>query len=276
MAASYKTFHNTVHVRHVLMWIYAALALLYILAPLVFVVIYSFSSVAYSVFPPPDFSLRWYTHMLGQDQFFEALYRSLYIAFITAVISLGLGTLASLALVRHKFLGRDFIKAFLMSPVVMPRLILGVALFIFFIKIRFYGNETTLVLAHTVVSLPFVVAVVTANLIGLDISLEEASMDLGATPAITFFRVVMPQIWPGLAVAGIFAFINSFDQIETSLFLVRPGNNTLPIEMFLYMEKWQDPTIAALSTMLIGFSVLIMILAGFILRKTDIFKLVRR
>lgn len=262
-----------VPLRYWLLWIFSGLMLLYVLAPIIFVIVNSFSSVAYNVFPPPGFSLRWYEHVLQQKNFFDAFYRSIYVALITTGIALAIGTIASLALVRSHFRGREALKAFFLSPIVMPKIVLGVAMFIFFVKIKFYGNVTSLILSHIVITLPFVVAVVTANLIGLNQSLEEAAMDLGATRVATFFRVILPQIWPGLIIAGIFSFITSFDQVETSIFLVRPENNTLPIEMFLYMEKWQDPTIAALSALLIAFSVVVLIVTSIVLKKVNIFQM---
>jgi putative spermidine/putrescine transport system permease protein len=99
---------------------------------------------------------------------------------------------------------------------------------------------------HVLVILPFVIAMVSASLANFDWTLQEAAMDLGAGPIRTFFRVILPQISLSLAIAGLFAFITSFDQVETTIFMVRTGSNTLPVEMFLYLQKWQDPTIAAL------------------------------
>ena len=261
--------------RYKLLWIFSFLTIIYIISPVVFVVINSFNSVAFNVFPPEGFSLRWYERVIGLPVFFHAFRRSVIIAAITALISIVIGTSASLALVRYKFFGRHALKAFFMSPLVLPRIVIGLGLFIFFIRINYFGNVQSLILAHTVVSMPFVISLVTANLMGLDQSLEEASLDLGARRLNTFIRIVLPQIWPGLLVAGLFAFITSFDQVETSLFLVRSANNTLPIEMFLYMERWQDPTIAALSTMLVALSVVFIIIIRFLFRKTDIFKLMR-
>ena len=259
--------------RYKLLWLFSFVVLIYIMSPIIFVIINSFSSVAFNVFPPPGFSLQWYHRVMGQPQFLDAFLRSVYVAAITALVSIVLGTSASLALVRYKFFGRDLLKAFFMSPLVMPRIVIGIALFIFFVRIGFFGNVPSLILAHTVISMPFVITIVTANLMGLDQSLEEASMDLGARRFTTFSRIVLPQILPGLSIAGLFAFITSFDQVETSLFLVRPVNNTLPIEMFLYMERWQDPTIAALSTLLIALSVVLVLGIKVLFSKVDVFKM---
>lgn len=148
-----------------------------------------------------------------------------------------------------------------MSPIVVPKMILGVAVFVWLGLLGLLGTLTGLVVVHTVVAIPFVVAILAANLAGLNPSLEEAAMDLGATPLRALLNVTLPQVRPGLVVSAVFAFITSFDQVETSMFLVflvGPTTKMLPIEMFLYMEKWQDPTIAALSALLLLLSALMM------------------
>lgn len=259
--------------RYRLLWIFCALAMVYILAPIVIVVVNSFNSVAYNTFPPQGFSLRWYQNVFEQKAFFAAFGRSIGVALLTALVSVVFGVTASLALTKYHFPGSNALRSFFMAPLVLPKIVIGVGLFIFFAKVGLYGSTLSLVLAHTVVSMPFVVTIVISNLMGLDKTLEEASMDLGASRISTFFRITLPQIAPGLLVGGIFSFITSFDQVETSLFLVRPQNNTLPIEMFLYMEKWQDPTIAALSSLLILCSVCLVLVLKSLLSKMDISKL---
>jgi putative spermidine/putrescine transport system permease protein len=231
-----------------------ALGVGFILLPLGIVILYSFSSVAYGVFPPPGLSLRWYGHLLQQPAFGRAFVRSVAVAVAATGLALGTGLLAALALVRGRFPGRDALQAFLLSPIVMPKIVLGVGWFIFFARLGIQGGSLPLVLAHTIVVLPFVVNIVAANLVGLDPALEEAAQDLGASRLTVLWRIVLPQIRSGLTVSALLAFLVSFDQVESSIFLTRGENNTLPIEMFLYMEKWQDPTIAALSALLILFA----------------------
>jgi putative spermidine/putrescine transport system permease protein len=226
----------------------------FILLPLAIVVLYSFSSVAYGVFPPPGLSLRWYAHLMDQPAFGRAFLRSAGVGVAATGLALAAGVPAAMALVRGRFTGRDALQAFLLSPIVMPKIVLGVGWFIFFARLGLQGGVLPLVLAHAIVVLPFVVNIVAANLVGLDPALEEAAQDLGASRTTVFFRIVLPQIRSGVILSGLLAFLVSFDQVESSLFLTRGANNTLPIEMFLYMEKWQDPTIAALSALLIVFA----------------------
>jgi putative spermidine/putrescine transport system permease protein len=231
-----------------------ALGIGFMLLPLVIVIVYSFSSVAYGVFPPPGLSLRWYAHLFEQTAFRGAFARSVAIASTATAIALITGLLCALALVRSDFRGKEPLRGFLLSPIVIPKIVLGVGWFIFFARLGMQGGLVPITLAHVIVVLPFVINILAANLVGLDVSLEEAAQDLGASSGNVLRHVVLPQIRSGLTVSALLAFIVSFDQVESSIFLTRGENNTLPIEMFLYMEKWQDPTIAALSALLILFA----------------------
>lgn len=257
--------------RYVLLTIFVAAALAFVVAPLAIVVLNSFSSVAYSVFPPEGLSLRWYENLFAQPDFFRSVVRSVVLASLATAIALVIGTMASYALVRYRFRGADLLKAFLLSPIVLPKIVLGVALFMFFVRIRMFGNYSSLLITHVLVVLPFVIAMLTAALANFDWSLEEAALDLGAGPVGAFFRVILPQVSTSMVIAGVFAWITSFDQVETTIFLVRGADqHTLPVEMFLYLQKWQDPTIAALSALLILFAVAIVAGLGAIMRKKSL------
>lgn len=262
--------------RNALLRTLLGLGLGFTLLPLFIVVIYSFSSVAYGVFPPPGLSWRWYVNLVQQAVFHGAFLRSVGVGLAATAIALVCGTLGALALVRARFRGRDLLRAFLLSPIVMPKIVLGVGWFIFFARVGWQGGVVPLILAHTIVILPFVVTILAANLVGLDPSLEEAAQDLGASPFTVLWRIVLPQIRAGLAISALLAFVVSFDQVESSIFLVRGENNTLPIEMFLYMEKWQDPTIAALSALLILFAAVLVAGALLVSRGTDVRRLLLR
>ncbi len=233
---------------------------LFILAPIIFIVVNSFNSAAYNVFPPEGFSMRWYGEALSVPRFRKAIVNSLLVGIGAAVLALILGTMAARALVRHRFMGKPFVSSFFFAPVLVPRIALGAAIFLLYIRVDMYGGRLGLILAHSLLGLPFVISIMTAVMYNIDPELEEAAQDLGATPLRTFFRVTLPQMRTGLIVASLFAFTMSFDELETSLFLVRPENNTLPIEMFLYVQEYQNPTLAALSTMLIAATIVAVIL----------------
>ena len=257
---------NMPHLRYILLTIFALLGVVYILAPIAIIVLNSFSSVAYNVFPPEGFSLRWYVKLIEQGDFYSAAVRSIVLATLASSIALVIGTMASYALVKHAIRGRDFIKGFLLSPVVLPKIVIGAAIFMFVVQIKMSSNYSSLLLTHVLVVFPFVLALISASLANFDWTQQEAAMDLGAGPIAAFFRVILPQIWVGMSVAALFAFFISFDQVEVTLFLARPGVSTLPVEMFLFLQKWQDPTIAALSTVIVGFVAVVLLVLSFVMR----------
>ncbi len=263
-------------VRSALLRTTLALGVGFILMPLVIVVVYSFSSVAYGIFPPPGLSLRWYSHLFELAPFRGAFVRSVTIALVATALALVSGLLCALALVRARFPGKEPLRGFLLSPIVMPKIVLGVGWFIFFARLGMQGGIVPITLAHTIVVLPFIISILAANLVGLDASLEEAAQDLGASAPTVLWRIVLPQIRSGLIISSLLAFIVSFDQVESSIFLTRGENNTLPIEMFLYMEKWQDPTIAALSALLIVFAGTLLVIAVVFARGADLRRMLLR
>lgn len=262
--------------RYVLLGVFTVGAVVYIVAPMVIVVVNSFNSVAYNQFPPKGLSLRWYSNLSHQDSFGSAAVYSLLLALVAAVIALFAGTMASYALARKRIRGRGLWQALLLSPIVVPKIVLGVGLFIFFVRVHIYGSFLGLALAHALLALPFVAALLGAAMVGVDPSVEEAARDLGASGAGAFVRVVLPQIWVPMLVAGLFAFVTSFDQLESTIFLTRPGSTTLPIEMYDYTLKFQDPTVAALSTLVIALSVVIVVAIGLLLRRGDAMRALHR
>lgn len=239
------------------LWVYLGLVLAFVVAPIAFVFVYAFSGVSFAVFPPPGWSIRWFVKLFQQDALLRAAVNSLVVAAAATAISLAAGTLAALAFVRYQFAGRDLLRATFLAPLIVPRIAFGVGMLIYVVLLRRFGGLDSLVLAHTMLTLPFVISVVGASLVGAERVLEEAAMDLGATPLRTFFLVTLPQIRTGLAVSAFFAFIISWDQVETSLFLVKTRNITLPVAMFYYLQRQQDPVIAALSVLLIAVAVVV-------------------
>lgn len=254
---------------------FLALLLLFIAAPIIIVIVNSFNSVPYSIFPPQGFSLRWYRNLLELREFHRAFTNSLLIAGGATALALLCGIPASLVLVRSRLPALGVLKAFFLSPIVAPKVVLGVALLILFLRMRIFATLGSIVLAHAVLTLPFVIAMISASLVNLDRSLEEAAMDLGARPLQVFLLVTLPQIRTGVVVATAFSFIISWDQLETTIFLVRPALHTLPIEMFIYMERWQDPTLAALSTVLILLTALGLAIFSLLLRGLDLTRYLR-
>jgi putative spermidine/putrescine transport system permease protein len=252
----------------VLLQVVLGAVLVFMAAPILIVVVNSFNASSFNVWPPSGFTLHWYERALTMPQFQRGFVNSVIAGLLSTAVVLIVGTPLAYALTRIRFRGKGILQGVLMGPLVVPRVAIGFALFVLFVASGsgFYGTMTGLVFGHALLMLPFVVSVLVANLGEVDPIAEEAARDLGAGPLEAFIRVVLPQIRPGMIVSGLLAFITSFDEVETTIFLVKPIVNTLPIEMYLYLDQNQDPTLAALSTLLIALSV-VLVAVGLALAK---------
>ena len=195
-----------------------ALIYLYLLAPILIVVPVSFSAAAFVVFPPRGLSLRWYANFLTSRELTEALWLSVRLAVTVTLAATVTGTMAALALTRYRLPGREAIRTFLMAPIVLPGIVLGIALLIFLNRTPLAQTFGGLFAAHLVVALPYVVRTVAATLEGFDRIVEEAAASLGAPPLAVFRTVTLPLIKPGVIAGATFAFITSFDELVVSLF----------------------------------------------------------
>ena len=245
---------------------YMLLFIGFIVAPLFFVVVNSFNQAKYSLFPPPGLSLQWYGKLLSKPEFLTAFENSVLVALSSAAIGLVAGTAAALAVVRGAWRAPSALQSVLLSPLIVPRIIVGIAVFIAAVRASLYPSMLSLIVAHSVLVLPYVVSIVIANLQQVQRAQEEAARDLGANIWQAFRLATMPQISRGLLVAAIFSFVLSFDEFDLSLFLTRSATMTLPIRMYLYMQEFEDPTLAALSTLLIAMSIVAVALTGFLMR----------
>ncbi|MCC7128712.1 MAG: ABC transporter permease, partial [Microbacteriaceae bacterium] len=181
----------------------------------------------------------------------EAFLSSVVIAVSATAISLVVGSLAAWALTRNAFRAVPWIEAFLLSPLLLARIIYGVAMLIVLSQLGLIRTTLGLILAHATIVIPYVVRIVGSTLVGIESSLEEASAVLGANQIRTFLKVTLPLLTPGIVAATVFGFITSFDEFTMSVFLVGPRTKTLPVEMFKYAELVVDPSVAAASVMLI-------------------------
>ncbi len=220
----------------------------YLLASVTIVILVSFTPSTYIAFPPQGWSLRWYDEMLQKTEFLDSLGLSLTLALVTAAIAAVLGTLASFALVRFRFPGRDFISTLVLSPLLVAGIVIGVALLQFMSTIHVGASVGRLLLAHVIITTPYVVRAVTATLVGFDTTLEEAAMNLGANRWTATQLVTLPLIKSGLIAGTIFAFIMSFDNVVVSIFLSSPEYTPLPIRIYQYVEFSAKPVVAAIST----------------------------
>lgn len=237
-----------------------ALVYLFLIGPLLVIAAASFSDTNYLKFPGEGFTLRWYAQVLSVGSFGRAAQLSLFIALAGTGIALALGLPAAYALNRFRFKGKELIKTIFLSPVLIPCIVLG------FIMLRYVVNQynmeviPSLLIGHTLLSIPYIMRVVTSSLANFDFAVEEAACNLGATRPYTFFHIVLPNIKSGIASACIMAVINSFNNVSLSAFLTGPGVSMLPIEIMSYVEYHFDPTIAALATILMVITLGVMLL----------------
>lgn len=215
------------------------------------------------------FTLKWYKSLAHNTGILEAVKNSLIIAVISTIISVMLGTLAAVGMYKHNFKGKSIVDSMLYVPLVIPEIVLGISLLAFFSMIDIPMGTVTLILAHVTFSVSYVVAVVRARLDGFDKSMEEAAMDLGATPSQTFFKITLPIIMPGVIAGGLLAFTLSLDDMIISFFVAGPNSTTLPLKVFSMVKFGVTPEINALSTIIMVFTLSIV---GFalILRKANI------
>ncbi len=228
--------------------------LIFILAPLGITIWVAFFSNQIMSFPPDGYTLGWFVRAWELAAFRNGFLLSVQLALIAAVLGLLLGVPAAIAIARYRFPGREFINTALMSPIMVPAIVAGSAIYLFYIEfqiateVEVAGTLPGLVISHTLIAIPWVLRLVTASLAGMDPAIEEASLSLGASRFTTFRRITLPVIRPGIIAGGLFAFIVSFGDLEKSLLLVGPGRSTLPIAMLNYLEYRTDPTIMSVAT----------------------------
>ena len=235
-----------------------ALVLLFLALPILLIVVVSFSSAAYLTFPPPGFGLRWYRAYIDSPEWLNATALSLTVAAAVVALSTTLGTLAALGLARLPRAARTAATALILSPLIVPGIIAAIGIYYAFSRYRLVGTPVGLVLAHTCLAVPFVVTSVSASLAGFDRRLDQAAQSLGATPWGAFRQVTFPLIRPGVLVGALFAFITSFDELIVALFLSGSGAVTLPRRMWDDLRFAIDPTIAAVSTLTIVLTALLL------------------
>lgn len=236
----------------------AAAVLVFLIAPVVIILIVSFSGADYLRFPPPSLSLRWYQRFVGVPGWRAAIEVSVRVAGLTMIFATALGILASLGLVRGRFRWKGAIYAFLLSPTIVPTIITAIALYFFFARFKATGSILAMALGHTVLALPVVVIIVSATLQGFDIRLEQAALSLGASRLLALRRITLPLIGPGILSAALFAFLTSFDELLIPLFLSGVKAQTLTVRIWNSLLLEVDPTIAAVSSFLIGLTTAIL------------------
>ena len=223
--------------------------------PAFFVIPVSFSATRFLIFPPEEFSLRWYRAYFDIPEWKTATVYSIVLATLTMLTTLVIGILAAFGLARGSFRGKQAMTLLFVAPLIMPVILIAIAEFFFLSDLRLTGTTLGLVIAHSVFALPFVIIIVTATLRGFDRSYELAAMSLGANPLRTFWHVTLPLIRPGVVSAALFAFLASFGEFLITLFVVGSNRPTLPIQFWKGIRFETNPTIAAVASMLIVVSI---------------------
>lgn len=247
---------------------YLILLYLFMLSPVIFVVWLSFFRDAILTFPPSGYSLHWYVNAWNNRAFLSGFLFSVQIAVVAAAISVAIGVMAALGLERYGFKGRSLCRNLLMSPLIVPGIVAGIAIYLFYLRLEsifnvgIVGTFPALVAAHVCLTIPWTLKLVSASIANVDGSVEEAARNLGASAWQTFWRVTVPMLRPAIVAAVLFSFIVSFENLEVTLLLVGPASTTLPVAIMQYLEFNLDPTIAAVATVQI-------VLLGIVMLVTD-------
>ena len=229
-------------------------ALVYFLLhlPILVLVIFSFNESRYVVWT--GFSLNWYRRLLERPDILDALKASMIVGLASTLVATTLGTLIALALGRHRFRGKTLFEGVLYVPIVTPEIVVGISLLILFAFLKIPLGLTTITIAHIAFNISFVVVVVLARIQGMDANLEEAAINLGADEVTTFWKVTLPQLWPGILAGALLAFTMSFDDFVITFFVSGVGSTTLPLLVYGMVRRSIEPSINAISTLILIFT----------------------
>ena len=252
--------HATVGQRvwHVAFRLICVAVFFFLVAPIFVIVPIAFSSSSLLNYPLPGLSLKWFEVIFAPYPWMLSLENSVIIASATTVLATVLGTLAAYGITAVEFRFKPLLMALLLSPIMVPLVITALAAYFMFARIGLVGTFTGMILAHTVLAVPFVVITVTATLQGFDRNMVRAAQSLGAHPLAAFFGVTLPLIMPGVISGAIFAFVTSFDEIVVALFIASPAQFTLPRQLFSGLRDNLDPSIVAIATLLVAVSMVLM------------------
>jgi len=228
-----------------------ALVTVFIMAPLIVVVLVSFSGKGYVSMPFGGASLRWYREIFRAPELLSAFFLSIRLGLASATLASALAIPAALAIARYRFAGRGGLMAFLTSPTMIPHVVLGIAFLRFFSIMSWTGSFAALVLVHALIVMPFSLRLTLAAVIGLERDAEHAARSLGASRFVAFRRILLPLILPGVAGGWVLAFIQSFDDVTMTLFVATPGTTTLPVALYNRITQVSDPVTTSVSTIMI-------------------------
>ncbi|MEF0941722.1 ABC transporter permease [Rhizobium sp. BR 362] len=234
----------------------------FLLLPILFIAALSFGSSQWLIFPPPGWTLQWYSQLFADPQWLASAWTSFRIASIVTVLSVLLGLVTSFGLVRGTFMFRDALKALFLTPMILPVVVLAVALYAFFLRMGLGGTLIGFVISHLVLALPFSILSISNALEGFDKSIEDAAVLCGASPLEAKIRVTLPAISHGLFSAAVFSFLTSWDEVVVAIFMASPTLQTLPVKVWSTLRQDLTPVIAAASSLLILLTITLMALVA--------------
>jgi len=240
--------------------VFHTLFILFILAPLVAVVLVSFTDKGYLSLPSNGPSLRWFRAILDYPGFIDAFWMSLYLGIAASSIAVAVSIPAALAIGRYQFPGREAVTGVFLSPLMVPSVVLGVSFLRFFNQIGISGTFIGITLAHVIMIMPYAIRLVLASVTGMPRDAEQAAATLGASSLTVFRRITFPLILPGIAGGWLLAFITSFDEVTMTIFVASPETMTLPVRMYHHISQTIDPLIASISTLLIVLTVALLLI----------------
>ncbi len=246
---------------------YTFLVYIFMFAPIVAVILLSFNPKQFGSFPMEGFSFKWYVQLVQNRTIMMAFQNSLILGSLTAVLTTAIAIPAAMAFVRYEFPGKNGINTLLLTPIMIPEVVLGVALLLFIRWLQQPKSFLLLLIGHVVITLPYVLLVVQARLVGIKREYEEAAMSLGASPFQTFLSVTLPLLTPAIFAGMLFSFTISFDDVTATLFWATATNQTVPVKIFGMLRNSISPEINALGTVMIVLTITIPLLAGYLSRK---------
>jgi putative spermidine/putrescine transport system permease protein len=242
--------------------VFCVLVAVWLVAPSLIVIPLSFTNRPSFNFPPSGWSTTWYANFFSDSTWILALQASIRVGLLVTLVATICGTAAAVALSRTRFVGDQGVRALLLSPMIVPVIVVSIGTYAIYLRLNLLGTTTGFVLAHSVLALPFVIIPVSASLQGFDRRLEDAAAICGANRWATFRTVTLPLVAPGVMSGALFAFATSFDEVVVSLFIQSPYLQTLPVRMYSSVTRDTDPTIAAAATLILALTTVLTILAS--------------
>lgn len=238
----------------------------FLLLPILFIAALSFGSSQWLVFPPPSWTLKWYGQLFSDPRWLQTALTSLLVGVLTMICAVLLGLMASFALVRGRFPGRQLLRGLFLTPMVLPVIVFAVGLYALFLRIGLNGTLVGFVIAHTILAFPFAVIAISNSLAAFDTAVENAAVLCGASPLEAKIKITLPAIRLGVLSAALFSFLISWDEVVVAIFMASPTLQTLPVRIWGALRQDLSPVIAAASTVLILLTLTLMICASLIKR----------